>query len=151
MAEAYGTSRGPGFQCSYFPAQIFGDSDWCLGVIVEQNDYRIAVSGDSLEMLAENGLGERQAGVADFGYAGANVDGVRKADWPAKVAVDRGKNGARSCVGQSMAQAKPLEVRNAARFKPTEINCVIHVAESVLVAPLHRPGKNDGKVDEWKW
>ena len=76
------------------------------------------------------------------------MDRVRIADWPAKVAVDRGEDGAKSCIGYGGAQAEPLEVGNATGFKPTEINRVIHVAEGVLVAPLHGPGNDDRKVDE---
>ena len=76
------------------------------------------------------------------------MDRVRIADWPAEVAVDRGEDGPKSRIGYGGAQAEPLEVGNATGFKPTKINRVIHVAEGVLVAPLHGPGNDDRKVDE---
>ena len=47
-----------------------------------------------------------------------------------------------------VAHAKPLEVGDASRFKPTEINRVVHVTEGVLVTPLHGPGNDDRKVGE---
>jgi len=59
--------RNPTFEYFYFRAQIVGHTGRLLGLIVEQNDYRIALGGNSLETLAENGVSDRQAGVADFG------------------------------------------------------------------------------------
>ena len=56
-------------------------------------------------------MGDRQAGVADFRDACANLNGVRVAEWPAIIAVDRGEDWPKSCAGYGVAQANPIEAR----------------------------------------
>jgi len=57
--------------------KFIGDSNRALGLVVKADDHRVSVRGDAVLLLADHGMLDRQAGVAQPRYLRADVDGIR--------------------------------------------------------------------------
>ena len=135
-------SKRPPFEFLDQSSKFVGYASGLVGLVIEHHHRRFTIGGDRLMEIAPNHVRHCHTAAPDACNTGSNDDVVRILDLLTIVAADRGQDWPNVCArsqfaGVLVAQPDALEVRDASGLKPTKIDDVVHMAEGILVAPLH--------------
>lgn len=126
-------------------ADVVGNGDRLLGLVVEQDDDRLAIGGDRLEPVAVDRVLHGQAGPAEAGDSGPDRNPVGVEELFPVIAAQIGQDRSDAVAGQDGVEAALFEVGDPCRFEPAEVYDIVNVLEGVLVAPLDGEGKQGGE------